>query len=131
VSDADREAVVERLRAHAAAGRLDIEELETRAEDAYKSRTVGELAKVLRDLPGGRKVAARPRRPRSFWDLPAVGTLCGAGSTVVVAHFDGGFRGPVDGVAAVPFWATLAFGGLLTARVLAARLRASAPSRTP
>jgi hypothetical protein len=47
----------------------------------------------------------------------------------MVAHFDGGFRGAFDGVAAVPFWATLAFGALLTGRVFGARFRASAPSR--
>jgi hypothetical protein len=130
VSDAEREAVVERLRSHAVAGRLDAEELATRAEDTYRARTVGELAEVLRDLPGGREVVATSARARrSMWHLPAFGTVCGAATTVVVANFDGGFRGPLDGVAAVPFWATLAFGGLLAARILTDRLRANTPSR--
>ena len=129
-SDAEREAVVERLRSHAVAGRLDTEELATRAEDTDRARTVGELADVLRDLPGGREVVAtNAGARRSTWHLPAFGTVCGAGTTVVVAHFDGGFRGPLDGVAAVPFWATLALGGLLAASVLTDRLRATAPSR--
>ena len=131
-SDAEREAVVERLRTHAVAGRLDLEELSLRAERAYRAKTVGELVDVLRDLPGGRKATARrARRPRPRWYLPAFGTVCGAGTTVVVAHFDGGFRGPLDGVAAVPLWATLACGGLFAVRLLTARLRANVPSRTP
>jgi hypothetical protein len=54
--------------------------------------------------------------------VPAYGTVCAAGTTVVVALADGGFRGAFDGVAAVPFWATLACGGLLAARTLGARL---------
>lgn len=123
-SDAEREAVVERLRTHAVAGRLDIEELATRTEDAYRARTAGELARVLRDLPGGREFVAKGTRPRRpSWQLPAFGTVCCAGTTIIVANLDGGFRGPLDGVAALPFWATVAFGGVLATRVLTARLR--------
>jgi hypothetical protein len=47
-----------------------------------------------------------------------------------VAMFDGGFRGPLDGVAAVPLWATFAFGGLLTSRLLGTRLRAGTRKTT-
>jgi hypothetical protein len=85
---------------------------------------VRELAVVLRDLPHTRGDSAPTARPRrSAWYLPAFTTICGAGTTVVVAHFDGGFRGPLDGVAAVPLWATLALGGVLAARAVTARLR--------
>lgn len=131
-SDRERESVVERLRRHAVAGRLDADELAARAEDAYKARTLGELVHVLRDLPDERAFAVRgtARRRRRAWHLPALGTASAAGATVVVAIIDGGFRGPVDGVAAVPFWATVASGALLTVRILSARVRASTQLRT-
>ena len=99
-----------------------------RAETAYKARTVGELADVLRDLPSGR-AAVTMRERRSAWHLPAGGTVGAADATVVVAIMDGGVRGAFDGVAAVPFWATLACGGLLAVRLRSARLRASVPRR--
>ena len=50
-SDADRERVVDLLRSHAAAGRLEAEELSERVEAAYRSKTVGELDELTRDLP--------------------------------------------------------------------------------
>lgn len=50
-SDEDRERVVAQLRDEAAAGRLDIEELDARAEAALRARTHGELAQLTRDLP--------------------------------------------------------------------------------
>jgi putative exporter of polyketide antibiotics len=50
-SQAEREEVVERLRAHAGEGRLDLDELEKRVEAALSSRTRGELAELLADLP--------------------------------------------------------------------------------
>ena len=131
-SDAEREAVVERLRAHAVAGRVDVEELAARAEQTYQAKTIGQLADVLGDLPDRREFVAERARPRLRpWRLPAIGLACSAGTTVAVAHFDGGFRGPVDGVAAVPFWATLALAAVLAARALGTRLRENAPARTP
>jgi hypothetical protein len=50
-SDADRDRVVEALRDHAAAGRLDTEELESRTDRALAARTIGELDRLLHDLP--------------------------------------------------------------------------------
>ena len=50
-SDAEREAVAERIRAAAGDGRLDHDELEERLEAAYSARTVGELATLTNDLP--------------------------------------------------------------------------------
>ena len=50
-SDAEREQVVGELHHHAAAGRLTIEELEERIEQAYAARTLGELRAVTHDLP--------------------------------------------------------------------------------
>jgi len=59
-SDAERERVVALLRDHGAAGRLDVDELETRVEAAYRARTRAELTPLLEDLPA----ADAPRRER-------------------------------------------------------------------
>ncbi|MFF3750052.1 DUF1707 domain-containing protein [Streptomyces sp. NPDC002018] len=50
-SDAEREQIAERLREAVAEGRLDMEEFDERLEAAYKARTHGELAPLVRDLP--------------------------------------------------------------------------------
>lgn len=62
-SDAEREAVVARLREHGAAGRLDVDELEERIGVAYAARTHGELVRLLEDLPLIRQ--ARPQHVRT------------------------------------------------------------------
>jgi hypothetical protein len=67
-SDAEREWVIDRLRVHAGAGRLTPDELEDRIDLAYASRTRGELARLLGDLPerlppAGRLPAAHAARP--------------------------------------------------------------------
>jgi hypothetical protein len=66
VADVDRERVVELLRLHAAAGRLDAVELEARLERAY-AKYADELQAALDELPpepDGRRVESR--RPPSF-----------------------------------------------------------------
>jgi hypothetical protein len=63
-SDADREAVVERLREHAGEGRLSAEELEARVAAALGARTMGDLEALQRDLPGNPPARARQRRRR-------------------------------------------------------------------
>jgi hypothetical protein len=52
-SDADREAVAERLREAAGDGRLDLEELDERLDRAFAAKTYGELAPLTADLPAG------------------------------------------------------------------------------
>jgi hypothetical protein len=67
VGDADRERVVELLRGHAIAGRLDADELEERLERAYSARYGAELQAVLAELPTGPEHGRRPAqrsRPR-------------------------------------------------------------------
>jgi hypothetical protein len=89
-SDAEREAVVERLREHAGAGRLSPAELEQRVEAALSARTLGELRRVERDLPAplpGRRARGGRRRLRPEWTvylavnamLVAIWALTGAG----------------------------------------------------
>ncbi|MFC4531835.1 DUF1707 SHOCT-like domain-containing protein [Sphaerisporangium dianthi] len=62
-SDAEREAVVERLREASVEGRLTLSELTERTEAAYLAATHAELAQITADLPGG---AAQGSAPRPF-----------------------------------------------------------------
>lgn len=50
-SDADRDAVTERLRRAAVEGRLEPDELEERLHAALRARTYGDLRRLLTDLP--------------------------------------------------------------------------------
>jgi hypothetical protein len=50
-SDADRERTVVALREHAAAGRLTVDELDERCEQAYAAKTLRELTRLQADLP--------------------------------------------------------------------------------
>ena len=50
-SDAEREAVVQRLSEQAATGRLTLDELEQRISSAYTATTRGQLEKLTADLP--------------------------------------------------------------------------------
>lgn len=59
-SDAEREAVVERLREASVEGRLTLAELTDRTEAAYTATTHAELALLTQDLPA---VAVRPMAP--------------------------------------------------------------------
>jgi uncharacterized protein DUF1707 len=56
-SDADRERTVAALEHHAAVGRLTVEELDARSEQAYVAATLAELAALQSDLP---TLATRP-----------------------------------------------------------------------
>jgi hypothetical protein len=51
VGDADREAVAAQLREHYADGRLTLEELNERLDQAFAAKTRADLNTVLRDLP--------------------------------------------------------------------------------
>jgi hypothetical protein len=64
-SDAERERVVAFLREHALAGRLDSDELEERIGLAYGARYVGQLERLIRDLPRAHAPARARRSPPS------------------------------------------------------------------
>jgi uncharacterized protein DUF1707 len=66
-SDEDREDVAVALRAHCAAGRLEVGELEERLAATLSARTLGELERLVADLPGGRS----PVRTRRSDPAPA------------------------------------------------------------
>jgi Domain of unknown function (DUF1707) len=63
-SDADRDAVVDRLRDAAGEGRLEHDELEQRVHSALRARTYGDLAELVADLPGDGRVPMRRAAPR-------------------------------------------------------------------
>jgi hypothetical protein len=62
-SDAEREAVVERLRVATVEGRLTLSELTQRTEAAYTATTRGDLVPITADLPAVSGPAAAPMRP--------------------------------------------------------------------
>lgn len=62
-SAADREGVVEVLKAAFSEGRIDHEELADRVGRAYRSRTYAELAELTTDLPAGQPGYGLPSRP--------------------------------------------------------------------
>jgi len=64
VSDADREAVVVRLREAGGEGRLTLEELADRVERADAARTRGDLDALTADLPVATAHARLPEEPR-------------------------------------------------------------------
>jgi hypothetical protein len=61
-SDAERERVVAFLREHALLGRLTDDELEDRIGLAYASVTVGDLEKLIADLPRATRPTPAPAR---------------------------------------------------------------------
>jgi Domain of unknown function (DUF1707) len=79
-SDADREAVADRLRRAAIEGRLEPDELEQRLDAALRARTYGELDRLLIDLPSG----AAPRRDRG-WIATSVRTAAAVAIPLAVA----------------------------------------------
>lgn len=61
-SDAERGRVTDAVRTHAAAGRLDPEELEERLGRAFAARTRADLVPLVADLPTATTCAPRPKR---------------------------------------------------------------------
>jgi hypothetical protein len=79
-SDADRDAVVDRLREAAGEGRLEPAELEERVAAALRARTYGELDWLVADLPGN--AVGHRHRPGGFSLRRA--TRIGAGALVAL-----------------------------------------------
>jgi Domain of unknown function (DUF1707) len=75
VSDADRQAAADRLRAAMAEGRLDLLEYDNRLAQAYAAVTFGDLEKLFTDLPAHNSpaVAASPA-PAARRAVPAART---------------------------------------------------------
>jgi len=81
-SSADRDRAVDVLKAGYAEGRLTKDEYDSRASQAFAARTLGDLARVTADLPGGHlaqpawPVAPTPARTNA---LAIASLACGIG----------------------------------------------------
>jgi hypothetical protein len=87
-SDAERERVVAFLREHALLGRLTDDELEERIGLSYASVTVGDLEKLIADLPRAGRPARAPartqRRPPARRQRPPIALIgLGIGAVLV------------------------------------------------
>lgn len=120
-SDADRDRVVEALRDHAAAGRLTTDELEARTDHALAARHLGDLNRLLRDLPriepSRRSVVLREMAWRSYemhlrFYVLVIGMLVAMWALAGGGHF-------------WPVWPALGWG------IGVASHRVCLPSRTP
>jgi hypothetical protein len=86
IGDRERAAVAERLSAHAADGRLSIEELETRLERANAAVFADELRSLEADLPGRREVVAPRRPPVPVAPLAAIAIAVAVATTLAAGH---------------------------------------------
>lgn len=69
--DADRERTAELLRRAHTEGRLDRDEFDSRLDQAYRAKTLGELAELTHDLPAGTQPPAPvPARAEAAAVLP-------------------------------------------------------------
>ena len=92
VSDADRDRVTARLRDHFGQGRLTHEELDERISAALNAKTVGDLRRVMADLPEPVPAQAQwggPYRGGPQWGGPPWGVARRGGPPWVVRR-----RGP-------------------------------------
>ena len=71
VGDADREAVTAQLREHYADGRLTLEELNERLDQAFVAKTKADLNTVMRDLPQATRPGADMPSGGTAWQGPA------------------------------------------------------------
>ena len=71
VGDADRDAVTAQLREHYADGRLTLEELNERLDQAFAAKTKADLNTVMRDLPQATRPAADMPYGGTAWQGPA------------------------------------------------------------
>ncbi|MFF5227047.1 DUF1707 and DUF4190 domain-containing protein [Dactylosporangium sp. NPDC000521] len=97
VSDADRESVVAHLTAAVAEGRLTLEEFSERSQLAYASRTWGELAHLVGDLPAPPIADTRP--------TAAVSTAAGQASKLPLAAL-------IVGITSIPLTSCAGLGGV-------------------
>jgi Domain of unknown function (DUF1707) len=81
-SHADREHMIGVLKAAFVQGRLTKDELDTRVGQTFVSRTYGELAAVIADLPPG-LITAPPGKPARARTRPPVGKMV-AGAVLIV-----------------------------------------------
>jgi hypothetical protein len=71
VGDADRDAIAAQLREHYADGRLTLEELNERLDQAFAAKTKADLNTVMRDLPQAARPTAGMPYGGTAWQGPA------------------------------------------------------------
>lgn len=92
VSNAERQAVADRLAEHFSDGRLSQDEFDERAKQAVHAKTRGDLNGLFDDLPEPGEDAAEPRRPDGWWYGPGyraaafglIVVICLAGAESIV-----------------------------------------------
>ena len=114
--DADRERTAGRLRDAAVEGRLGSNELEERLEAALGASTLGELERLVADLPVPPPVPAARPRPQ----LPATYLAVSALLIVIWALSGAGYFWPM--------WPILGWGLCVAPRVARVGFRACHPS---
>ncbi len=122
-SHADRERVIEVIKTAFVQGRLDKDELDTRAAQAFTSRTYADLAAITADLPAGPAAAPPPRgpgraqpRPRGNTDVKTAVSLIIAAILIPVALWTAAFLTGGGGLVGQAFMVTvLDFMALLVA----------------
>jgi Domain of unknown function (DUF1707) len=83
--DRERTAVADRLAAHAAAGRLTVDELEQRVERAHAAVHTTDLDALLADLPERSRTPDRRRRAPGWAPYPFIGAAFVAAIIATVA----------------------------------------------
>jgi len=70
IGDAERDAAAADLGEHYAAGRLTLDELNERLDAVFSAKTLGQLARVMTDLPGLGRLPwhAAAGRPHGTWE---------------------------------------------------------------
>lgn len=94
-SDADRQAVIERLRAHTVDGRLSLDEFEVRVGEVLAAKTLADLAATMRELPEAQRArptaSPRPSTPSRSGGFslptPALVFLLVIAGSVLMRHF--------------------------------------------
>ncbi len=73
IGDAERDAAATDLGEHYAAGRLTLDELNERLDSVFAAKTLGQLTRIMGDLPGPGRLAGRTGMhgavPHPGWDV--------------------------------------------------------------
>ena len=113
VGDADREATAAELREHYASGRLTLEELNERLDQAFAAKTRADLNTVMRDLPSaGRAAAGAPLASSGVGPGSA-----GSGGSARSGASSGGWAGWGQATGAAAVFMSLLWGLLVVAGV--------------
>ena len=100
VGDRERAAAAERLSAHAAAGRLTVEELEERLERAEHAVVASDLRALESDLPA----PPTPQRRRPAWSPSVAALLTACVAATVLASLAVGHPFPPVLLVALLLW---------------------------